>query len=154
MSDFSDLQALIETRLDSCTQLKFGDPATSIPILSEDKHDLTNEINKAVDGIGILVLIGMPVLQCSEPEKIPANSLVELEIAIAENPVLNRDPEATTSSKIKAAAAAQYVAQRLHGWQPSCVFARLRLQAINFVPDPLKQIWEVKFQTDMMLGPI
>jgi hypothetical protein len=142
--NLSDAQTYIKTLLDTCTQLQYGEPAKPVPVLIEDTKDLATEIEKAVSGIGMLILIGNPIFLNRGAERVLSGD-VEIEIAIAENPAINR---ADGNSNIRAMDAAQFVAQRLHGKSPGYPFGKIVITSVDFVPDEEKQLFEVKLKID------
>ena len=127
-----------------------GPLTAEIAILTEDVGDLDTKINKAINEIGMLVLIGQPHFVNESPTA-PASCLkIHFAIAIGELPTTWRDDGGL---KPKAPAVVQYVTQLLaQYWIEG--FLPLRVLRADFVPDKKRQLYELSLETVATINQI
>ncbi|MEW6306181.1 MAG: hypothetical protein AB1705_22170 [Verrucomicrobiota bacterium] len=152
----STLQSLIKARLESHAYFAGTEysPARPISIISEDRHDIDNEIEQAIAQIGLAVVIKMPALKNLEPARLPANSVVEVLIRVGENVLVNRDENNATATLKHCSDVALAVMRRLHQWRPDTAWARVECVEIAPEEDPALQIYTVRLTTQTLLAPL
>jgi len=91
MSFFSDIQQHIYDRLKDATALDGLDYFASVDVIQEDQGDVLTAINKAIAGLGLVVVIHLADADCDKPN-VPGPYLdsVRTAIDVAENVTLNR----------------------------------------------------------------
>lgn len=140
------LQTRIRTRLESAEF--FSDSANAgaraISILTEDRHDIDDEIDRAIAEIGLLVLVMMPEFAGFESEKHGAlHGKSTCRIRVAESVLVNRDATSGSASQQPAATVAEAVAARLHAHKPGPPFFALEVSDVKFLPSESHQIYEI-----------
>ena len=83
--------------------------ATPIPIVTELKGDIVNEITLAVNKLGICILVLTPVFRLHTPEISSLDGYADLVISVFENVVLNQ-------TGVRSVSAAQNVLGLMHFW--------------------------------------
>jgi hypothetical protein len=155
MRNIADLTAAIETRLTTgFGSIAIANPGTRLQgishvvILVEDAHDLETQINKALNELGMALVIGQPVLENTTPLSQRANFKVNTSIAIGENPLLWRGEHKPFCLDV-----VQAVVQLLQGF-PVTGFQPLRVQRADFIPDKKRQLYELPIESMLMFDPL
>ena len=156
MGALSNLTAAVNTRLtNGLATLSNADPALApqmadISVLTEDTNDLTTKIAKAIDQIGMLVLIGEPHYVNGTPTAPQSCVKVTFAVAVGETPIIWRD-----AAKLKPTAkdVAEYVNQLLAQF-PVAGFLPLRVLRNDFVPDKKRNLRELAIEAITTLQPI
>ena len=110
-------------------------------VISEDVQDLDTEISKAVEEIGMLILIGQPAWKNLKPDNQTAEMSLVIEIAIGEVPTVWRDAKADPP-KPRCMDVAQLVTQLLQGFKVSG-YRYLSVQDGKPIRDKKRQLYEV-----------
>ena len=123
---------------------------TGITVLTEDAQDLATKITKAIDQIGMMVLIGEPHYVNKTPTAPQSGILVQFAVAVGETPILWRDknglkPHCKDVSEFINQLLAQYPVQ---GFLP------LRVLRNDFVPDKKRNLRELTIEAITTLNPI
>ena len=127
-----------------------GPLTTEITVLTEDAGDLETKIDKAINELGLLVLIGQPHFVNTELLANSANCKISLAVAVGENPTLWRDE---ADLKPHAVAVMEYVTQLLHQFRVTG-FQNLRVLRSDFIPDKKRQMYEISLETMFLLPKI
>ena len=153
MGALTNLTAAVNTRLTTglAALNKPGVLLTSgIVVLTEDTNDLATKIAKAVDQIGMLVLIGEPHYDNSTPTAPQSGLKVTFAIAIGETPITWRD---TAGLKPNCKDVAELV-HRLLAQFPVNGFLPLRVARNDFVPDKKRNLRDLSIEAICKLEPI
>ena len=121
-----------------------------IAVLTEDTNDLATKIAKAIDQLGMLVLIGEPHYDNSTPTAPQSGLKVTFAIAIGETPIIWRD---AAGLKPNCKDVAEYV-HRLLAQLPVTGFLPLRVVRNDFVPDKKRNLRELTIEAITTLQPI
>lgn len=155
MKNLFDLTAAIEARLTTgFAAIAAANPGTrlqgmsGVKILVEDAHDLETQINKALNELGMALVIGQPVLENTTPLSERANFKVHVSIAIGENPLMARGPHKPVCLDVVQAVVQLLQQFQIAGFQP------LRVQRADFVPDKKRQLYELPVETLLMFDPL
>jgi hypothetical protein len=155
MKNIVDLTAAINTRLtDGFAALTAANPETRlagmsrVAIMTEDAQDLDTKINKALNELGMVVVIGQPVLENTTPLSQRANFKVHVSLAVGENPLLWRGALKPVCLDV-----VQSVVQLLQGY-PVAGFQPLRVQRADFIPDKKRQLYELPIESMLMFNPL
>ena len=151
---FSNLTAAIAARLQSgltAMDNEVTGPATAtIAILTEDAGDLVTKINKAVDQIGMLILIGQPHYENQTPTAPQSQIKIKLAIAVGEVPDVWRDAAGLNPHCLDVVG---YVQQLLAQYNiPG--YLNLRVLRADYVPDKKRQLYELSLETSTTLNAI
>lgn len=122
--NLSDLQSAIVTRLRS--QTYFDD----IPIISEAKGDLLQEIDLAINRVGVCVLVIVPEVVADQPDHPAANLSVRPILQIAVNPSINNTEAGTRKA---ASDIGMEIGRVLHFLQNTAGFTRLEFTRLEFI---------------------
>lgn len=154
MSKLDTLTAAINTRittgLAALNNAADGPLTTEITVLTEDAGDLQTKIDKAINELGLLVLIGQPHFVNTELLANSANCKISLAVAVGENPTLWRDE---AELKPHCVAVMEYVVQLLTQFRVAG-FQNLRVLRADFVPDKKRQAYEISLETMFLLPKI
>jgi len=156
MGALSNLTDAVNTRLTAgLPKLSNANPAikpqmAGIAVLTEDTNDLTTKIAKAIDSIGMLVLIGEPHYVNGTPTAPQSGLTVKFAIAVAETPIIWRD---AGGLKPKCKDVSEYVNQLLAQF-PVAGFLPLRVLRNDFVPDKKRNLRELSIEAITKLEPI
>jgi hypothetical protein len=155
MKKISDLTDAIKTRLtNGFAAIAAANPDTAfagltkVTILIEDAQDLETKINKALNELGMLVLIGQPVLENTTPLSQRANFKVSVSVAVGENPLLWRGAHKPVCLDV-----VQTAVQLLQGFQIQG-FLALKVLRGDFIPDKKRQLYELPIESMLMFDPI
>jgi len=156
MGALSNLTAAVNNRLTTgLAKLSNVNPAAApqmagIAVLTEDTNDLTTKIAKAIDQIGMLVLIGEPHYVNSTPTAPQSGLKVNFAIAVGETPIIWRD---AANLKPHCKDVSEYVNQLLAQF-PVAGFLPLRVLRNDFVPDKKRNLRELTIEAITTLNPI
>lgn len=142
MSKLSDFTKAISDRL-TAVAAQPGSLLAGITVLTEDAADLETKINKAIEELGLLILIGQPVLENVNGSLTVANMKISSAIAIGENPTLWRDDPLTKPVCLDIVEA---VTAALQGFAEAG-FEALRVIRADFIPDKKRQLYELTIET-------
>lgn len=143
MATLSSLIKAIEARLVATAGLK------DVAVVPEDPMELETQISKALDEVGMLILIGQPRWRNLRPESQAGEFEVTVEIAVGEAPMIWRLPDASRPACVDVAA---LVTARLQAWKPDG-FRYLTVQQGDPVSDKKRQIYSVLAGTKWILPP-
>ncbi len=115
----------------------------SIPVLVEDKGDLEFEIDKAINEIGISVVIITP-----KAEVRIGNALLTIVAGITENVVVNR---AETGTQKAAVDVAEKIWDLLNNTSLTSTKSRLIVDGLELVEARGLLVYEVRFKTEVFL---
>ena len=156
MGALSNLTTSVNARLTTgLAKLNNANPAIvpqtlGIQILTEDTNDLTTKIAKAIDSIGMLVLIGEPHYVNGTPTAPQSGLTVTFAIAVAETPIIWRDAQ---NLKPHCKDVSEFVNQLLAQF-PVAGFLPLRVMRNDFVPDKKRNLRELTIEAITTLNPI
>lgn len=139
-NELSQLQA------DALEFIRAHETLASVDAMTEERKDLTNEINKALRSLGLVLVINTAVANATRPNQPgPTFDQIQFSVDVIENVLLNR---AATGSGIPALSAAYEVARALHWKQPSIGSGTIyvRTPTIQFVNDNALLMYRVNFQ--------
>lgn len=118
-----------------------------IPVVTEYKHDIEQELKMALGKLGVAVLILTPEASVNLHQDCPFPFFdkITIVVQIAEHPVVNR---ATTGLHHPASEVAEMVALHLHNWKPTD-FNEIYLDnpSITLVPDETFLVYQVRLAT-------
>ena len=156
MGALSNLTGAVNTRLTtglaalSNANHALAPQMAGITVLTEDTNDLATKIAKAIDQIGLLVLIGEPHYVNESPTAPQSCVKVTFAVAVGETPVIWRD---AAGLKPTAKDVAEYV-NRLLAQFPVTGFLPLRVVRHDFVPDKKRNLRELTIEAITTLQPI
>ncbi|HEX3855964.1 MAG TPA: hypothetical protein VHY30_01565 [Verrucomicrobiae bacterium] len=122
-----------------------------ISVLVQDAKDVENEIDEAVEQIGMLCLVNMPSFQNQEKQNTDIiNGRIHLIVEVGEQPVVWRDDPLTVPTAMDVA---EIVARALNGFFISG-FQKLHVVSGNFQRDKKRQVFSVEVETLRLFDPI
>jgi hypothetical protein len=155
MRDLADLTSEINARLTAgFLALANANPGTplqgisQVAVLTEDAQDLDTKINKALNELGLLVVIGQPVLENTTALAQRANFKISVSIAIGENPLLWRGANKPVCLDVVQASMQLLQQYPIAGFQP------LRVLRADFVADKKRQLYELAIETLLLFDPL
>ena len=127
-----------------------GPVTTDISVLTEDTGDLETKIDKAIDQIGLLILIGQPHFVNQTPTAPQSGMKILFAIAIGENPEAWRDEAGLNPHCLDVVG---YVTALLAQY-PVAGYLPLRVMRADFFPDKKRQLYELSIETMTTVNPI
>jgi hypothetical protein len=142
MSKLSDFTKAIYDRLKALPTLE------GVDVFVEDAEDLQTKIDTSLAHLGMLILIGQPVLQNESSTLTVANMSVNSAVAIGEMPTIWRDDPLT---KPVCTDVVEIVAGALQGLSVEG-FAPLRVLRADFVPSKDgRQVYELPIESQYVI---
>jgi hypothetical protein len=141
MSKLSDYTAAIYQRLKATPELD------GIDVFVEDAQDLQSKLDGSLAELGMLILIGQPVLENTSQSLTVANMDITSAVAVGENPTIWRDDPLT---KLVCTDVVEIVARALQGLSVAG-FAPLRVLRADFIPDKSRQLYELPIESQYVI---
>ncbi len=140
MSDPNDhfviLQANVVSRLTATiASIPAPDPANGkpVPFLSEIKGDIVNQVQKAVNALGLGVVVLTPTALMLEPGTFSLDMRTPVLVQVQENVVINQGASGT---KIPALRMVSFIMRRLQGWPHMLYLGDASEQRLLLDPKP------------------
>lgn len=133
----SEYQQLVATKIQGI------DGFAGVPVLTEIKGDLVNEVEMAIAKLGLCILVLTPTMRNDEPEALAINLSADLVVQVMENPQINRGAGGTGLAAVDVAVT---VAQELHYFQAG-LWSTLRFEGLELVEEAQSIAYQILFNT-------
>src|ERR1700733_6488554 len=135
-------------QLDVASRLQSNAYFNDIVVLTEAKKDITYEINRAVDSIGVCVVVLSPIADVQHPnEPGPVLSEIHISISVLENVIVN---QGTTGTGKAAIDICENILSLIHQYNPIVGGFNLincSSPALTLIPDISELTYECHFIT-------
>jgi hypothetical protein len=121
-----------------------GGDGMKIAVITEDSNDVQNQIDIAVNQIGMLVLIGMPNMDNTQQSSAIADMKITSAIAVGEDPAIWRDVPLTKPVCLDVV---QAVITALQGFLIPGFARRLNVTRVDYIPDKKRQLYEITIES-------
>lgn len=140
----SEYQQLVADRI------KTFDGLSGVPVLTEIKGDVANEVDLIISKLGLCILVLTPTMRNDSPDHPAINLNIDLVVQVSENPAINRSPGGTMQPGVDVAL---LVAQNLHRTEFSgAKFNRLNFEGLELVEEPQSIAYQILFNTRTKLN--